>query len=198
MMRLSLHALDLGRPRLTKGRPAAQGHYALRHHVRGCGRPSRGPAAWAGFIGATLTVVGAVMLAAEKGAESLTISALDTLPAKEFAQLVPGLVPIFSHQGWMVLEWVILLIPLGMVILAIALFATKVIPRRQSALLLAICLLGIPDGVEIVNLGAAILLAVALVPYGIQLIKKRDTSERHVSRGNRKEEVMAGERALPV
>jgi len=50
----------------------------------------------------------------------------------------------------------------------------NVIPRWQSALLLiGICLLGGPDGFEIVNLGAAILLAVALVPYGIQLIMNK-------------------------
>lgn len=159
----------------------------------------RGPAAWAGFIGATLAVLGAVMLAAEKGAESLTVSALDTLPEHTFAQLVPGLMPIFSHQGWMVLVWGVVLLAPGFAIQAIALLATNAIPRWQSALLLiGICLLGGPDGFEIVNLGAAILLAVALVPYGIQTIRKKDTSERHVSRVNRNDEVIVGERSLPI
>jgi hypothetical protein len=46
---------------------------------------NRGSVAWAGFIGAVMAVFGAVMLAAEKGAESLTISALNTLPENQFA-----------------------------------------------------------------------------------------------------------------
>jgi hypothetical protein len=34
-----------------------------------------------------------------------------------------------------------------------------------------------PDGLEIVNLSGSILLAVALVPYGIQTIIKKETYE---------------------
>jgi hypothetical protein len=67
------------------------------------------------------------------------------------------------------------LIAIGFAIQAIGLLKTNLIPRWQSVLLLVgICLLGGPDGFEIVNLGASILLAVALVPYGIQIITKKD------------------------
>jgi hypothetical protein len=45
---------------------------------------NRGAAAWAGFIGAALTVLSAIALGAEKGAECLTMSALDTLPENQF------------------------------------------------------------------------------------------------------------------
>jgi hypothetical protein len=129
-------------------------------------------AAWAGFLGAAVVVLGAVMLGAEKGAECLTISALDTLPEDQFTQMMPGLVAIFSKQGWMILAWGVLLIAIGFVIQAVGLLKTNLIPRWQSALLLiSICLLGGPDGFEIVNLIAAILLAVALIPYGIRLIR---------------------------
>ncbi len=40
----------------------------------------RSSAAWAGFIGAVLAILGAIMLAADKGALCLTMSAFDTLP----------------------------------------------------------------------------------------------------------------------
>jgi hypothetical protein len=43
--------------------------------------------------------------------------------------------------------------------------------------LIGIFLVGTPDGLEIVNLTASILMAVALVPYGIQTIIKKDTYE---------------------
>ena len=120
-------------------------------------------------------MVGAVLLAAEKGAESLTISALSSLSAKEFAQMMPGLVAIFSPQGWMALVLGIALIGFGFSFQAIALFATDVIPRWQSVLLfIGIWLVGAPpDGLEIVSLGGSILLTAALVPYGLQLISNK-------------------------
>lgn len=56
-------------------------------------------AEWAGFVGATMAVVGVCLLAADKGALCLTTSALDTLPEQEFAQMMPGLVAILSFKG---------------------------------------------------------------------------------------------------
>ena len=133
----------------------------------------RTSAAWAGFIGAAATVLGAVFLGAEKGAECLTLSALDTLPEKQFDQMIPGLVPIFSHQGWMILVMGVMLLAVGLTIQAIGLLATGTIPRWQSSMLLFIWLLGWPDGEEIFALVGSILLAVALVPLGIRIIRSR-------------------------
>ena len=134
-----------------------------------------GSAAWAGLIGAALAVLGAVMLGAEKGAECLTMSALDTLPENQFGQMMPGLIAMFSKQGWMVLVWGVVLVAAGFAIQAIALLKTNAIPRWQSALfLISLFLIGAPDGLEIVNLSGSILMAVALVPYGIQTIIKND------------------------
>ena len=130
----------------------------------------RTTAAWAGFIGAVLTVVSAVALGAEKGAECLTMSALDTLPESQFTQMIPGLLAIFSHQGWMILVMGVLLLAVGLTIQAIGLLATGVIPRWQAALLLGVWLMGWPDGEEIVALFGSILLAIALVPLGIRII----------------------------
>jgi hypothetical protein len=127
-------------------------------------------AAWAGFIGGAITVLSAVALGAEKGAECLTMSALDTLPESQFAQMMPGLVAIVSKQGWMILIWGVALMAVGLTIQAIGLLATAAIPRWQAALLLGIWLLGVPDGMEIVSLVGTILLCVALIPLGIRLI----------------------------
>jgi len=129
--------------------------------------------AWVGLAGAALDVLGAVMLAAEKGAECLTMSALDTLPENQFAQMMPGLVAIFSHEGWMALVAGVVLAAVGFSVQAIALLKTNVIRRWQSVLLLiGIWMLGWPDGEEIVALSGSILLAVAFVPYGIHIITK--------------------------
>jgi hypothetical protein len=137
-----------------------------------------GSAAWAGLIGAALAIWGVMMLAALKGALCLTMTAIDTVPDQEFAQMMPGLVAMFSRKGWMVLLWSIVCLPIGFAIQAIALLKTHAIHRWQSILfLIGILLVGTPDGLEIVNLTASILMAVALVPYGIQTIVKKDTSE---------------------
>lgn len=132
---------------------------------------SRGSAAWAGLIGGVLAVLGAVILAADKGAFCLTMSALDTLPEQEFTAMMPGLVAIFSRKGWMKLVWGIVLLPVGFAIQAIGLLQANALSRWQSALfLIGVLLVGAPDGMEIINLSAAILMATAMIPYGIQLI----------------------------
>ncbi|HSB00058.1 MAG TPA: hypothetical protein VLE49_05370, partial [Anaerolineales bacterium] len=56
--------------------------------------------AWAGFIGAAIAILGAIILAADKGALYLTMSAFDTLPENVFAQIMPGVLAMFTKQGW--------------------------------------------------------------------------------------------------
>ena len=133
----------------------------------------RSSGAWAGFIGAAIAILGAIILAADKGALCLTMSAFDTLPENVFEQIMPGVLAMFTKQGWLALLWGILLLPLGFTIQAIALLKTNSFPRWQGILfLIGVLLVGTPDGLEIINLGASILMAIALIPYGIQIIKK--------------------------
>jgi hypothetical protein len=128
--------------------------------------------AWAGLVGAALAVLGTLALAADKGALCLTMSALDGLSDAEFTAMMPGLLAIFSKQGWMVLIWGILLLPLGFGIQAVALLKTRCMARWRILLfLVGVLLIATPDGTEIINLSASLLLAMALVPYGIQLMQ---------------------------
>lgn len=127
--------------------------------------------AWAGFIGAAIAIFGAMILAADKGALCLTMSAFDTLPEKVFAQIMPGVMALFTKKGWLVLLWGIVCLPIGFAIQSIGLLATRTIPPWQSLLfLIGVLLVSVPDGLEIINLSASILMAIALVPYGIQII----------------------------
>jgi hypothetical protein len=131
------------------------------------------PLAWAGFIGAAIAILGAIILAADKGALCLTMSAFDTLPEKVFGQIMPGVMAMFTKQGWLGLLWGIVFLPIGFAIQAIALLKTNTLPLWQSILfLIGVLLVGTPDGLEIINLSASILMAIALVPYGIQIIAK--------------------------
>jgi hypothetical protein len=133
----------------------------------------------AGFIGAALAVLGALTLAADKGALCLTLSALDGLSDTEFTSMMPGLLAIFSKRGWLVLLWGILLLPVGFGIQAIALLKSGFLTRWQSLLFLIGALLtATPDGVEVVNLTASVLLTIAFVPYGIQMIRRAEWPNR--------------------
>lgn len=132
---------------------------------------SQGNAAWVGLIGSVLSVLGAVLLAADKGAFCLAMSALDTIPEEKFSAMMPGLLAIFSKKGWMILLWGMLLLPVGFAIQAVGLLQANALPRWQSILfLIGVLLVGVPDGMEIINLSASILMAVAMIPYGIHLI----------------------------
>ena len=128
--------------------------------------------AWAGFVGGALAVLGSLALAADKGALCLTMSALDELTDAEFSSMLPGLQVMFSKRGWLVLLWGILLLPVGFGIQAIALLKSNSLTRWQGILfLVGVLLIGTPDGVEVVNLTASLLLTVAFIPYGFQLIR---------------------------
>jgi hypothetical protein len=132
----------------------------------------RSSGAWVGFLGAALAILGSLALAADKGALCLTMSALDEISDAEFTNMMPGLLAMFSKRGWLVLLWGILLLPVGFGIQAIALLQNKSLTRWQSLLfLVGVLLIGTPDGVEIINLTASILLTIAFVPYGIQIIR---------------------------
>jgi len=127
--------------------------------------------AWAGFVGAVIAILGAVFLAADKGALCLTMSAFDTLSENGFNQIMPAVMAMFTKKGWLKLLWGILLLPIGFTIQAIALLTTHTLAPWQSILFMVGALLvGTPDGLEIINLSASVMMAVSLVPYGIQII----------------------------
>lgn len=126
---------------------------------------------WAGLAGASLAVIGVIGLAADKGALCLTMSAFDTLPEAEFAQLTPGLRALYAKAGWMVLVWAVVLLPVGFAVLAVALLASDALPAWQGiALLAGSLLLLVPDGLELISLTGCVLLAVAMIPTGVQLL----------------------------
>ena len=128
-------------------------------------------AGWAGLVGTLLAVLGTVSLAADKGALCLTMSALDDLSDEEFAAARPALSAIFAKKGWLWLLWGIVLVPIGFAVLAIAaLVSGATSPWVAILLLVGVLFIGFPDGAEIVNLGAAITLALGLVPYGLTMM----------------------------
>jgi hypothetical protein len=128
---------------------------------------------WAGYIGSVIAILGTIILAADKGALCLTMSAFDTLPEKVFTQIMPGIMAMFAKKGWLMLLWGIVFLPIGFAIQSIGLIAANTIPLWQSLLfLIGVLLIAVPDGLEIINLSASVMMAIAFIPYGIQLIAK--------------------------
>ncbi len=90
---------------------------------------------------------------------------------------MPGLLAMFSFEGWMVLVWGLLLMPIGVLIQTVAMMRTRVLPRWQLVfLLVGVAFIGFPDGAEIINLTAALIMAAAMVPYGLRLIRDRQVA----------------------
>jgi len=149
-------------------------------HLQSLLRAGRG--AWAGLIGGTMAVLGACLLAADKGAMCLTMSALDTVDDETFTAMVPGLMAIFERQGWAVLIWGMVLLPLGFAVQAVGLLRSGTWPMWQAGALLAGSLLiATPDGMEIVNLIAALALFVALAPQAVRVAEGSSSVTRRAA-----------------
>jgi hypothetical protein len=132
---------------------------------------AHGPLAWLGLMGEVGAICGTVILAADKGALALVISAFDTLPDDKFAQLKPGLEAIQAKAGWLGVLRALALLPIGFALLSIAMLSAGAIPPWQAVtMLLGTLLLAAPDGFEIISLLASVLLAVALIPLGLQFL----------------------------
>jgi hypothetical protein len=127
-------------------------------------------AAWWGFIGCVLAVVGAVVLALDKAALCLVPSAFDTLPEAEFQAMVPGITAMFQHRGWLRLLKLLPLLPLGFIIQMIGLVGSNLIPAWQSILMLVGSILMFNPDIDIIGLTATIVLGLGFIPYGISLV----------------------------
>lgn len=132
------------------------------------------PNEWFGFLGGVLAILGTLILAVDKGALCLTMSALDTLPEDEFVKMLPGLLAMFGKEGWLILIQGLPLLSIGFIIQAIGLLKSKSLAKWQSILfLIGVLFIGTPDGVEIINLTAAILLTIVFIPYGLRIITNK-------------------------
>ena len=141
----------------------------------------KGRGAWPGFIGGVLAVFGAVILAIDKTALCLVMSAFDSVPETAYAQLLPGIEALFNFEGYLVILYLLALLPIGFLIQGVGLYQAQAIPRWQSALLITASLgLGVSAAVDIDLFGlvSTLVLAFCFVPFGVQLIKGHEYEYR--------------------
>lgn len=130
-----------------------------------------GPRAWYGFAGGILGIVGAVLLAVDKGALTFVLTAFWRMPEPDFAAITPALEAIFNRDGWLWITWGFALLPVGFVVLAAGLMRQGAVPRRQGwAMIAGLVLLLNPD-IEIISAVGAALMCLGFVPLGIRVAR---------------------------
>jgi hypothetical protein len=124
-----------------------------------------------GFWGGVIGIFGAFILAVDKGALCLVLSAFDTLPEDQFLNLVPSLQVLVDKSGLLFLLWLLPLLPLGAIIQAIGLMKEQVISKFQGILIIiGLLLLNNPE-IELISTIGGLLMCIGYIPWGIKELK---------------------------
>lgn len=129
----------------------------------------KGPGFWGGIIG----LFGAFILAVDKGALCLVLSAFDTLPEDQFQEFVPFLSVIVNKEGLLWIVWLLPLLPLGAAIQSLGLLKERYISRWQAVCIITgLLLLNNPD-IELISATGALLMCAGYIPWGVRILQGR-------------------------
>jgi hypothetical protein len=125
--------------------------------------------AW-GFWGGIIGIVGAVILAGDKGALCIVLSAFDSLPDADFAAIRPALQAIVERRGELALFWALPLLPIGAIVQAIGMMREGAMTRAAGVLaIVGLALLNNPD-IDIVSSAGALLMCCSYIPLGVRML----------------------------
>jgi len=130
--------------------------------------------AWLGLIGGLMAGFGAVLLAVDKTALCLVMSAFDTVPEGDYAALLPGIEALFQFKGYLAVLYLLPLLPVGFLLQGIGLYRARAVPRWQSVALIASTfglIVAAAVDIDLFGLIATALLAIAFFPIGFRFIK---------------------------
>ncbi|NNC66152.1 MAG: hypothetical protein HKN84_15315 [Gammaproteobacteria bacterium] len=133
-----------------------------------CMQLATGRGEWLGFVGGVIGIFGAFVLAVDKGALTLVLTAFDTLPPSEFELIYPALQTLLDRAGWLWLVWLLPLLPFGYALLAVALARAGVIGNTQTVLIVTGLLLLINPDIEVISTVGAVLMCAGYIPLGIR------------------------------
>ncbi|MBK6281693.1 MAG: hypothetical protein IPF54_02610 [Draconibacterium sp.] len=126
-----------------------------------------------GFWGCIIGLFGAFILAVDKGALCLVLSAFDTLPEAQFQEFVPFLNVIVNKAGLLWVVWLLPLLPIGAAIQALGLMKEKFISKWQGAcIVVGLLLLNNPD-IELISAAGALLMCAGYIPWGVRILQGR-------------------------
>ena len=134
-----------------------------------------GKAPWLALIGATLTSIGAVYFIGVLGAW-LSFPAIATIPVGQPADLLPILATLSKVQGILLVSTMLsILLMVGMMILGVGLFRSRIVPRKFATLVILGNLLILAfGGVENWMVVGAILMLIGLSPLAIKGLLARN------------------------
>jgi hypothetical protein len=126
-----------------------------------------------GFWGGIIGLFGAFILAVDKGALCLVLSAFDTLPEAQFQEFVPFLSVIVNKAGMLWVVWLLPLLPVGAAIQAFGLMKEKFISKWQGAcIIVGLLLLNNPD-IELISSIGALLMCAGYITWGVRILQGR-------------------------
>jgi hypothetical protein len=131
----------------------------------------RGRGAWYGFIGGILGVFGAFILAVDKGALTLVLTAFQSIPEEQFSGILPALQALLDRAGWLWITWLLLFLPIGFVLQTVGLMKEKIIPKWQGSVIIIGLLLLINPDIEIISSVAAVLMCIGFIPIGVRELR---------------------------
>ncbi|MFA7360965.1 MAG: hypothetical protein WC139_08000 [Candidatus Kapaibacterium sp.] len=125
-----------------------------------------------GFWGCVIGVFGAFILAVDKGALCLTMSAFDKLPEDQFTAFIPFLSVIVSKEGLLFIVWLLFALVIGGIVQVIGLMKENVIQRWQGILIIAGLLLLLNPDIELISSVGSALMCIAYIPWGIKELRR--------------------------
>ena len=126
-----------------------------------------------GFWGGIIGLFGAFILAVDKGALCLVLSAFDTLPESQFREFVPFLSVIVNKMGMLWVVWMLPLLPVGAAMQVLGLFKERFISKWQCiCIVTGLLLLNNPD-IELISSIGALLMCAGYIPWGVRILQGR-------------------------
>ena len=125
-----------------------------------------------GFWGCVISVFGAFILAVDKGALCLTMSAFDTLSEEQFTVFKPFLQVIVSKNGLLFIVWLLFALVVGGIVQTFGLMKEKVIQKWQGIFIIAGLLLLLNPDIELISSVGSALMCIAYIPWGLKELKK--------------------------
>jgi len=126
-----------------------------------------------GFWGGVIALFGAFILAVDKGALCLVMSAFDTLPEAEFQQFVPFLRVVVNKDGLLWVVFLLSMLPLGAIIQTVGLLKEGFLSKWQSiSVIVGLLLLNNPD-IDLISAVGAVLMCAGYIPWGVRTLSGR-------------------------
>ncbi len=126
-----------------------------------------------GFWGGVIGLFGTFILAVDKGALCLVLSAFDTLPETEFQAFVPYLKVILDKAGLLWVVWLLPLLPIGAILQTVGLLKEQIIRKWQGIfIILGLVLLNNPD-IELISTFGALFMCMGYLPWGVKILQEK-------------------------